>query len=132
MNTSSTTVGLSVHDIFRILTLRQPVAPQWQRDLENQGLVHINCYLCAKDLDWAQPEFLRVHAQPLCSTCQIGVDEELRKQERAAKRLEEKRALAVMTGQSTAQELARLASNPAEIPTQAPAPTIELPEGESA
>lgn len=38
--------------------------PRWR-----VGLTHIWCSGCARDLDWAQPEFLARHPEPRCVHC---------------------------------------------------------------
>lgn len=38
------------------------------------GLTHIWCTGCGRDLDWAQPEFLRLHPDPVCARCPIPAE----------------------------------------------------------
>jgi hypothetical protein len=39
------------------------------------GLIHIYCSECGRDLDWAQPEFVKVHPAPLCWKCREQIEQ---------------------------------------------------------
>jgi hypothetical protein len=54
--------------MIRMLSRRLPFLrmPAWRA-----GLLHIYCSnpKCGRSLDWAQPEFLAKHPDPVCWTC---------------------------------------------------------------
>lgn len=53
--------------------LRQLLARLTARTDPVAGLTHIWCTACGRDLDWAQPEFVKLHPAPLCWRCRQAV-----------------------------------------------------------